>query len=1563
MTTTTQLSVTQAVPVGRRALALFTGLVLLLGGTVALPSPVARAAEQAPAATAGIAVAGLTTNGRENPLGIPGTDPVFGWASSSARRGVTQSAYAIEVGSSAGASDVWSSGRVESARQVDVRYGGPALESGTRYYWRVRVWDDQGTASAWSDVAWFETGLLAASDWGGAAWIGKPTPSYQEWTDYAVSLDFKLNNTAFGTFLRARDTNNAYMWQLNVGTSTDIPKLRPHLRVNGGYSLLGEVDLRPFGFTRAGLLAGTHRLDFAMSGTTIKTTLDGVVVDTRTASNFSVGRVGIRTFDTESVTISALRATKSDGTVLANPDFGSNPFTGGTLSNGAVTVTGTTDALLNGPAAYEPLLRKSFDTEPGKVVKSARIYASAHGVYELSLNGKKVGDQFLAPGYTEYAKRIQSQTYDVTDLVRQGANGLGAALGDGWWAGKIGLAGKGQYGTDLALVARLKIVYDDGTVQWVDTDPTWKWAPGPFVATDNQLGETYSARLEQPGWNSAGFDDAAWAPVVVRPSDTAKLSSQPDEPVRQTDVLDTVKVTEPSPGVTIYDLGQNMVGVPRVTITGKAGETVRLRHAEVLNRDGTMYTANLRAALATDYYTFAEDGTVTYQPTFTQHGFRYIEVTGLEQAPAATGVKGVVLGSDLPSTGTLSTSDTMLNQLHSNVTWGARGNFLSIPTDTPARDERLGWTGDINIFAPTAAYLSDTRAFLGKWMQDVRDEQKASGSIPAVVPSTNGAFDDSGVAWEDAIITVPYSLWHAYGDGQAVRENYDAMKKFFAYARASAGPDNLETGRTTFFTNDWLNLDDPSNQGVLGTAVWAQDVRMMAEMAAAIGRDADAAEYAALYQDVRDAFTKAFVAQDGTVLGGSQTGYALALGMGLVTDPQLQQKAGAKFVAKLALTDNHLRTGFVGTPWLLPALSAIGRDDLAYTMLEKDTYPSWGYEIKNGATTVWERWNSIQPDGSFGPVDMNSFNHYAYGAVADWMHQHIAGISPLEPGYKRSRVAPTIGGGLTEGAGTLQTVYGELSDSWKQTGDGLTMDVTVPVNTTAEVHVPATSRWAVTEGGRPVAEAPGIRFLRMEDGAAVFEVGSGSYAFGIDPVLGGIGQATDSAHALSDLIGTLDTPDVPATRVWADQVLTWLTDAWTAYLAGDKVTAVADVHRALARLEDIRRWSGTQVDKKRLAAADGAAVDRLVDEIEANLSKVSGLLLGAMATIELPTEDAYPGSTIPVVISVENAGSTALNSLTSALTSAEGWTVSAAANNPAAVEPGQTAKLRYDVKVPANAVPGRSLLQGTVSYAYQGSSATLPVSATIVLAPPVVVGAVTVSPGTVAPGDVATVAVQLTNRTNQAITRQLDLEVPDGWTKPGPTSYDIGAGATTTVTVKVNVPLTVTEGQATIAAKTGDLPEERGAASTTVALVNPPAGAVDHVDLGDAASEAAHGLTASASSGTNIEAGLTRRYTNNSVPDGWFAIDLAVPAGKRFVVRAIETYNMSQLKTYDVTLDGDLAVARRYLRSAGGDGTVTYQFEVQPSEATADGKARIRFQDVAGDFDPSIADIWVVPVD
>lgn len=750
-----------------------------------------------------------------------------------------------------------------------------------------------------------------------------------------------------------------------------------------------------------------------------------------------------------------------------------------------------------------PLFRQVFQLP--KAVKHARVYASAHGVYQLSINGQKVGDQFLAPGWTDYNQRIQVQTYDVTALLQQGENVIGTALGDGWYRGKVGLNWRGIYGSNLALLAKLQVTYTDGSTGSFVTDGSWRSAEGPFVRADLQDGEAYDARREQPGWDRASFDASSWTPVAVVSDDLSKLVPQPDEPVRITGILPARSRTEPVPGHFVYDLGQNMVGVARVQMTGRKGQTVRFRHAEELYRlgeqRGRLYTENLRTAKATDAYTFAQDGTVTYQPTFTQHGFRYIEITGLDTPPSTNAVQGVVLGSDLRDIGDLHLSNPMLDQLVRNIRWGQRGNFLSIPTDTPARDERLGWTGDISVFAPTASRLQDTRAFLSKWMDDLRDAQRANGNIPAIVPQPRREFDQTGVGWSDAFITVPYAVWRASGDARIVRRNWDAMKRFYRFIHTSATQDGnlLEEGRSSWFSGDWLNLegvDRLEEHKVIATAYFAENTRMMAEMAAAVGETNLATQWAALVPKIRAAFVTAYRNADGSIYMGTQTAYALALGMDLISDPAQREQTAAKFVAKLAADNYHLKTGFLGTPWLLPALSKIGRDDLAMRLLLNEDYPSWGFEIRMGATTMWERWNSIRADSNFGPVDMNSFNHYAYGAVGDWMFQHLGGLQIIEPGYKKSRIAPLIrAGGLSHARSSICTPYGQLASEWQLTDGELTLAVTVPPNTSAEVVIPAASAEAVREGNKSAAAAPGVKGSTFARGQLTLLVGSGHYEF------------------------------------------------------------------------------------------------------------------------------------------------------------------------------------------------------------------------------------------------------------------------------------------------------------------------------------------------------------------------------------------------------------------------------------------------------------------------------------
>jgi len=750
-----------------------------------------------------------------------------------------------------------------------------------------------------------------------------------------------------------------------------------------------------------------------------------------------------------------------------------------------------------------PLLRREMQLR--KPVRQARLYATAQGLYQAWINGRAVGDHALAPGWTDYNQRLQVQTYDVTDLLRGGANAVGVALADGWFRGKVGLGWSAVYGAQLAFKAKLRVTYVDGSVEDFGTEEQWRSQPGPFVQADLQDGERYDARRLPDGWSSPGFDDSAWQAVVPRPETTARLVPQPDDPVRATEVLSAQARLSTGAHGFIYDVGQNVVGVARVKLSGRAGQTVTLRYAEELyrrgDRQGQLYTENFRSAAVTDTYTFASEGTVVYQPRFTQHGFRYIEVSGLDAAPALADVQAVVLGSDLPAIGDLRLSHPMLDQLVRNIRWGARGNFLSIPTDTPARDERLGWTGDISVFAPTASRLYDMRAFLSKWMDDLRDAQRPNGNIPAVVPQPGKAFDETGVGWSDAFITVPYAVWQATGDTRILRRNWSAMQRFYAFVHGSATADGnlLEEGRSSWFSGDWLNLegvDRLHEHRLIATAYFADDTRMMAEMSAALGETEQAKAWHELAGKIRRAFAQAYRQADGRLELGTQTVYAMALGMRLIEADKDRDATAAHFVEKLAADHHHLKTGFLGTPWLLPALSSIGRDDLAMQLLLNEDYPSWGFEVRMGATTMWERWNSIRADGEFGPVEMNSFNHYAYGAVGDWMFENLGGLRMTAPGYKRVRIAPLVQHpAINAGRASLRTPYGALASEWHRAPDGLHLSVDVPAGVEADVMLPCPEHAVVQEGGRPASRAVGVDRAGWSKGVLHLKLGSGRYDF------------------------------------------------------------------------------------------------------------------------------------------------------------------------------------------------------------------------------------------------------------------------------------------------------------------------------------------------------------------------------------------------------------------------------------------------------------------------------------
>lgn len=1040
-------------------------------------------------------VVSLRTNGSALPLGIPMKDAALSWQSEASSRNTVQSAYEVRVATTEDrleSADQWKSGRIESSEQVNIAYAGPELASQHRYYWQVRIWDSAGRQSGWSEAAWFET-ALPADGWNGQ-WIGGADPGadLSQWRDYRVSVDFRLDDIAMGLYLRSKDLNNGYMWQLSVADGT--PKLRAHIKKYSSYSVLREKDISQF-VTSESLRSSFHNLTVEAKGSSFVTKLDGTEIDRLEDASYGEGYVGFRQATLhqgpETASIRNIVVTSDNGNTLLESDFNSGPapFTEATTEGGLLKLAAPLD-VLHDPRPPLPLLRKEFNA--GQRVVSARLYATARGLYEVSINGQVVGDRRLAPGWTDYSKRIHYQTYDVTGLVKEGGNVLSAMLGDGWYSGNVGGFGSMLYGSRPSFLGQLRIDFADGTHQTLSTDSTWQMLPGPLVQADLIMGETFDERRMPQGWQDVGFNNPTVraAEIVASPAGAA-LEPQPDAPVQNVQELQPIGRTEPAPGQWIYDMGQNMVGVLTTKLRGKPGQTIRIRYGEMLNKDGTLYTANLRSAKATDRYTFGPDGEVDFTPKFTFHGFRYAEITGTDEPPSADQVSGQVWSSIPSDTGSLSTSSGMLNQLQSNITWSQRGNFLSIPMDTPARDERLGWTGDIGVFAPTATYNTNALNFLSKWLGDLRDAQLPGGDFPGTAPSLCGCFA-GGAGWSDAAVTVPYSLWQTYGNLNVIRDNYAMMKKFMEYRLNSVNPSGAVVHGPY---GDWLNLDDPTDAGLIGTAYFAYTARLLGEMAEAIGETQDSLSFASEAEKAKSNFVRLYVKGDGSLVHESQGAYAIAIGMDLMPE-ELLAPAGSRLVSLVKLRDDHLSTGFLGTPWLLEALSRSGHQDIAYRVLNQTTYPSWGYEVEQGATTMWERWDGVKPNGDLGDPRLNSYNHYAYGAVGAWMYQNIAGISPSSPGYKRFVIAPKVGGGLSQASAHFDSVYGRIESSWRLAGDVLDMSVSVPANTTATVHLPADRAAEVTEGGSELPDTD-VKVLSEAGAEVIVELGSGHYEFKI----------------------------------------------------------------------------------------------------------------------------------------------------------------------------------------------------------------------------------------------------------------------------------------------------------------------------------------------------------------------------------------------------------------------------------------------------------------------------------
>ncbi|HEU5015093.1 MAG TPA: glycoside hydrolase family 78 protein [Roseiflexaceae bacterium] len=752
-----------------------------------------------------------------------------------------------------------------------------------------------------------------------------------------------------------------------------------------------------------------------------------------------------------------------------------------------------------------PFLRTQFTLD--KPVAQARLYITALGLYEPHLNGQIVGEDVLMPGWTDYNKRVRYQVYDVGAQLQQGENALGAILGDGWYCGNVAWYGRQNYGDRPQLLAQLAITFEDGSTQTVATDEQWKVAYGPILESDMLMGESYDARRELSGWDAAGFDDASWWSATAFPDNGAALEATDGPPIRRQEQLRPQSIRELSEyhgSNWIVDMGQNMVGWVRLRVSGPAGTTVRLRYAEVLNPDGTIYTTNLRAARNTDYYTLKGEGEEVWEPHFLFHGFRYVELNSFPGEVTEDTVTGIVVHSDMPRTGTFACSDPLINQLQHNIEWGQKGNFVDVPTDCPQRDERLGWTGDAQVFIRTAAWNRNVAGFFTKWLKDLEDAQAENGAYPKFAPILSPRDADGGPAWSDAGTICPWTIYTCYGDTRIIEQQYDSMKRFVEFMNDTSrdGLRNYPGYEGWQGFGDWLALDGSVDRfgitpkDLIGTAFFSYSARLLARMASVIGREEDAARYNGLADKARDAFQKHYVTPDGLIAGGTQTCYVLALYFDLLPE-QARATALEALVSDIKRRGMHLSTGFVGTPYLTRVLSDNGRADVAYALLHQQTWPSWLYSVTQGATTIWERWDGWTHDKGFQDPSMNSFNHYAYGAIGEWMYAVVAGIDadPEQPGYRHIIMRPQPGGGLTNVAADIESVYGRVGSAWQLRDGAFTWQITVPANASATVYVPAADGADVREGDETADKASGVRFLRREGNAAVYEVGSGTYQF------------------------------------------------------------------------------------------------------------------------------------------------------------------------------------------------------------------------------------------------------------------------------------------------------------------------------------------------------------------------------------------------------------------------------------------------------------------------------------
>lgn len=882
---------------------------------------------------------------KENPQGIDVTQPRFSWKLKGEGRNRQQSAYRILVASSpeklrSEKADIWDTQKVETQQTNQVVYAGPPLESMSSYYWKLKVWDENGQPSAWSDIGTWSMGILGFSEWEGL-FIG-----------------------------------------LNVG----------------------------------------HR----------------------TADKYQ--------------------------------------------------------ELYLPPARY---LRKQFSVD--KKIKRATAYTTALGLYELRLNGAKVGNDYFLPGWTDYDQRVYYQTFDITDHLTEGENVIGAIIADGWYSGYIGYAllvgldqVRGFYGENPSFMGQIMIEYEDGSRETISTDQTWKANTGAIQEADMLMGEHHDARLQPKGWDTPNFDDSSWQSPKVYTYPDGRLQAYPGTQVTERERLKPVEITEPKPDVYVFDLGKNIAGIAELQVQGPEGTAIKLEYGEILKEDGTILKANLRKARATDTYILAGDGEEIWQPKFTYHGFQFVQVTGLPSEPDEETITAIVLSSIDVDGSTFEVSNAMNNQLYENIKTTQSANFFEVPTDCPQRDERLGWTGDAQIFCRSSTYNANVAPFFTKFLIDLDDAQRWYGAYPNFAPFPYSRPNQYSPAWMDAGVIIPYNMYKVYGDTRILDQMYPGMEKFMEF-QEDASTDYLRPGAGNNW-GDWLAVDEETSYDFIATAYYGYDAALMSEIAEALGKGEDHQRYQRLFKNIKNAFAQEYIKDDGYTTEDTQTSYALALHFDLYPE-ELAEKAAARLAEKISSNNNKFSSGFLGTKHVMLVLSQYGHDDLAFKLFKQTEYPSWGYSVVNGSTSIWERWNSYTKDaGKNAEINaaMNSFSHYAFGSVAEWMFMYGLGIDTEHSAYRNILIKPSYSREVDFMKGSYESINGTIASGWEWQRNQLLLTVDIPVNTTAKIHLPTDDLSKITESDNKLDNAPGVKSLTLNQSDTVVEVGSGHYVFSVD---------------------------------------------------------------------------------------------------------------------------------------------------------------------------------------------------------------------------------------------------------------------------------------------------------------------------------------------------------------------------------------------------------------------------------------------------------------------------------